>query len=104
MRGLGACKFERANEAWGFDGGDGWSTAFAATWERGANWPTLAVGNYIDRTQETEPWGSCTDNWLHRPLVANGKAQHKFASPVALKPSFCALSMTVSVPDTSLGT
>src|SRR5688572_39909 len=33
MRGLGDCRFERANESWGFDGGDAWSTAFAATWE-----------------------------------------------------------------------
>ena len=90
MRGLGSCTFERANEAWGFDGGDGWSTAFSATWEKGANWPTLAIGNYIDRTKEIEPWGSCTENWLHRPASASDK---KFAPPVALKPSFCALSM-----------
>ena len=40
MRGEGDCHFTRANEAWGFDGGDGWSTAFAATWEKGAAWPT----------------------------------------------------------------
>lgn len=87
MRGLGNCKFERANEAWGFDGGDAWSTSFSAMWEKGAAWPTLAIGNYIDRRQETSPWGSCTDNWLHRP---GGK---KFAAPVALKPSYCSLSM-----------
>ena len=36
MRGLGACKFERANERWGFNGGDAWWTSFAATFERGA--------------------------------------------------------------------
>ncbi len=89
MRGLGDCRFERANEAWGFDGGDAWSTAFAATWEKGANWPTLAIGNYINRLEETSPWGSCTDNWLHRP----DGAQNKFAAPLALKPSYCALSM-----------
>jgi enediyne biosynthesis protein E4 len=89
MRGEGACKFAPANAAWGFDGGDGWSTSFAATWERGANWPTLAIGNYIDRREELSPWGSCTDNWLHRP----GGAAAKFAAPTALKPSFCALSM-----------
>lgn len=89
MRGLGDCRFERANEAWGFDGGDAWSTAFAATWEKGAIWPTLAVGNYIDRTQTAFPWGSCTPNWLHRPQAA-GKG---FAPPLPLKPSFCALSM-----------
>jgi hypothetical protein len=89
MRGLGRCRFERANEAWNFDGGDAWSTAFAATWERGARWPTLAIGNYIDRDEELSPWGSCTDNWLHRPLGD----ERKFAAPVALKPSYCALSM-----------
>jgi enediyne biosynthesis protein E4 len=88
MRGLGACKFERANEAWGFDGGDAWSAAFAATWERGADWPTLVVGNYINRNEEISPWGSCTDNWLHRPA-----APKQFAKPLALKPSHCALSM-----------
>lgn len=27
MRGLGECRFERANESWGFDGGDAWSAA-----------------------------------------------------------------------------
>ncbi len=47
LRGLGDCRFERANEAWSFDGGDAWSTAFSATWEGGARLPTLAVGNYV---------------------------------------------------------
>ncbi len=89
MRGLGGCRFERANEDWGFDGGDAWSTALAATWEQGAQWPTLAVGNYIDRREEAFPWGSCTDNWLHRPR----EGSRGFAAPVALKPSHCALSM-----------
>ena len=89
MRGLGGCRFERANEEWAFDGGDAWSTAFSATWEKGAEWPTLAVGNYIDREQEMSPWGSCTDNWLHRPFAA----EHRFQPPLALKPSYCPLSI-----------
>ena len=93
MRGLGDCRFERANERWAFDGGDAWSTAFAATWERGADWPTLAIGNYIDRREELSPWGSCTDNWLHRPLATDGDSERRFAPPIALKPSYCALSM-----------
>ena len=92
MKGEGDCRFSRANEAWGFDGGDGWSTAFAATWEAGASWPTLAIGNYIDRKEELEPWGSCTANWLHRP-AAGGKG---FAPPLDLKPSYCPLSMLFS--------
>ncbi len=92
MRGLGGCRFERANEAWGFDGGDAWSTALAATWERGADWPTVAVGNYIDRREDLFPWGSCTDNWLHRP-IADSPTARSFAPPTPLMPSFCALSM-----------
>lgn len=87
MRGLGNCRFEVANAAWGFDGGDAWSTAFAATWEAGQDWPTLAVGNYVNRFEEAFPWGSCTDNWLHRPKGAG------FAPPLALSPSYCALSI-----------
>ncbi len=90
MRGLGECRFERANEAWGFDGGDAWSTAFSATWEKGNAWPTLAVGNYIDRFEDLEPWGSCTDNWLHRPVSAS---ERRFAPPAPLNPSYCPLSI-----------
>ena len=89
MRGLGACKFEPENDLWGFDGGDAWSTAFAATWEKGALWPTLAIGNYLNRKEEDFPWGSCTENWLHRPR-AEGIG---FAAALPLKPSYCALSM-----------
>jgi enediyne biosynthesis protein E4 len=97
MRGLGNCRFEPANADWGFDGGDAWSTAFAATWEQGQSWPTLAIGNYIDRTQDAFPWGSCTDNWLHRPK-GDGPG---FAAPLPLAPSFCALSMLFSDWDRS---
>jgi hypothetical protein len=89
MRGLGGCKFERANEAWGFNGGDSWWTSAAATWEKGADWPTIAVGSYIDRAQEISPWGSCTDNWLLRPAEGG----QRFGAPIPLKPSFCPLSM-----------
>ena len=89
MRGLGNCQFQRANEAWGFSGGDAWWTAFAATWEKGNALPTLALGSYIDRTQDIAPWGTCTDNWLERP-AADDKG---YAPPLALTPSYCALSM-----------
>ncbi|OYW61365.1 MAG: hypothetical protein B7Z10_13285 [Rhodobacterales bacterium 32-66-7] len=87
LRGLGDCRFQEANADWGFDGGKAWSTALAAIWEAGQTWPTLAVGNYLDRAEEAFPWGSCTDNWLHRPQ-GDG-----FAPPIPLTPSFCALSM-----------
>lgn len=88
MRGLGDCRFEDASAQWGFDGLDLWSTAFAATWEAGQDWPTLAVGSYIDRSQEAFPWGSCTPNHLYRPKPGGG-----YGPPAALKPGFCALSM-----------
>ncbi len=90
LRGTGDCRFEDASTTWGFDGGDAWSTAFAAVWEKDQTWPTLAIGNYIDRKEEAFPWGSCTDNWLHRPDDAG------FAPPLPLTPSFCALSMIFS--------
>jgi hypothetical protein len=89
LRGLGGCQFKDATAEWNFDGGDAWSTAFAAIWERGQDWPTLAVGNYVDRKEEAFPWGSCTDNWLHRP----GPEATGYAPPLPLTPSFCALSM-----------
>jgi hypothetical protein len=87
MRGLGGCRFERASEAWRFDAPDAWATAFSATWEDGAEWPTLAVGTYIDPAEEFFPWGSCTDNLLYRP---EGR---RFGPPLALEPGHCALSM-----------
>ena len=87
MRGLGNCRFERANEPWGFEAPEAWSSAFSATWEDGADWPTLALGTYIDAKEEFFPWGSCTDNLLYRP------EGQKFAAPMPLRPSHCALSM-----------
>jgi hypothetical protein len=90
MRGLGGCRFEIADDAWGFDGGDAWATAFAATWEAGNAWPTLAVGTYVDRLQEAFPWGSCTPNALYRPAAPDAR---RFAAALPLTPSFCALSI-----------
>ena len=93
MRGLGDCRFERANELWGFKSQDAWWTAFSATWEKGQKWPTLAFGSYVDRTKDIEPWGTCTQNLLYRPAVAGGEPQRKFDEPIKLSPSFCPLSM-----------
>ena len=92
FRGLGACKFERANDKWNLHTSNAWHTAFSATWERGQKWPTLAMGTYIDRTKPEFPWGSCTPAMLLRPNAA-GKG---FASPTPLLPGHCALSMLFS--------
>ena len=67
LRGLGGCRFEDATAAWGIDPGDGWSTAFSATWEPGAERPTLAVGNYVDRDDPEGPFGACDTHRLLRP-------------------------------------
>ena len=92
FRGLGDCRFERANEAWGFEAesgdGESWTTAFAATWETEQSWPTLAFGNYVDRDAPGAPFGTCGDNLLYRPAETGG-----YAPPLSLTPSYCALSM-----------
>ena len=67
LRGLGDCRFERANEAWSFDGGDAWTTAFSATWEGASTLPTLALGRYLDLEKTTDSTRVCDDNELIRP-------------------------------------
>jgi enediyne biosynthesis protein E4 len=94
LRGLGGCRFERANERLGFDGGDAPTMAFSATWEGAAALPTLAFGNYVDPTS-TDPHHLCHPNVLVRP---NGP---RYGSPLALTPSWCALSMLFSDWDRS---
>jgi hypothetical protein len=92
FRGLGGCKFERANERWNIPAGNDWHTAFSATWERGQSWPTLAFGTYYDRSRPDFPWGTCTPGVLLRPDPAGGR----FAAPEPLAPGYCALSMLFS--------
>ena len=92
FRGLGNCRFERANAAWKLNTGNAWHTAFSATWERGQRWPTLAIGTYVDRSKPEFPWGTCTPGGLWRPDAA-GKG---FAPGQPLLPGHCALSMLFS--------
>ncbi|MDH5541084.1 MAG: CRTAC1 family protein [Rhizobacter sp.] len=91
-RGLGGCRFERATDRWALHSGNGWHTAFAATWERGLAWPTLAIGTYVDRAKPEFPWGSCTPALLVRP-APGGRG---FAEAQPLRPGHCALSMLFS--------
>jgi hypothetical protein len=88
LRGLGECTYERANERWGFDGGAVWSTAFSAKWDRGATWPTIAVGNYLTPAAPSGLRG-CEDNMLFLPN-AGGSG---FGAPQTLAPSWCSLSL-----------
>ena len=91
LKGLGHCKFERADQLWHIDPGHAWTTAFAATWEAGSKFPTLAFGNYIDRTAPGTPWGTCSDNVLMRPKAGADGPNYSDATP--LTPGYCALSM-----------
>lgn len=90
LKGGADCTFTKANKEFAFDGGNAWSTAFAATFEEGANFPTLAIGNYVDRDAPDSPWGTCHDNFLHRP---SGKETPSYANKTTLTPGYCALSM-----------
>jgi hypothetical protein len=92
FRGRGNCRFERANESWHFSGGKEWTTAFSARWEAGSDWPTLAVGNYVDRERPGTPFGTCHDNFLFRP-APSGKG---FAAALPLSPGYCTLSILFS--------
>jgi hypothetical protein len=87
LRGLGDCRFEDANRAFGLDGGDDWTTAFSAAWEGGNVLPTLAFGNY--RTPDDD---GCADGQLVRPAPA-GDA---YDAPTTLSPAYCTLSMLFS--------
>ena len=91
LRGLGGCRFQRANERWGFSAPTAATMAFSATWEAGATLPTLAFGSYVDPAS-TDPHKLCFDNQLLRP-TAGGVA---YAPAIPLRPSWCALSMLFS--------
>jgi hypothetical protein len=87
LRGLGDCRFERANESLGIDGGDTWTVAFSAAWEGNNTLPTLAFGDYLESDRE-----GCEDSRLLRP-DATGEG---YAPPIALSPGYCTLSVLFS--------
>ena len=97
LRGLGDCAFERANEAWHYDGGAAWTAAFSATWEAPDALPTLAFGNYLEPASVTDRSYVCDDGELVRP-ASSGAA---YEPPIPLAPSYCSLSMLFSDWDRS---
>ncbi len=97
LRGLGDCRFERANEAWSFDGRAALTTAFSATWERSTGLPTIAMGHYLRLDPSGQPTTDCADNELVRP----DSTGMRFGRPIALAPGFCTLSMLFSDWDRS---
>lgn len=96
LRGLGDCRFEPTNLEWGLDGGDVWTTAFSATWEPSAKWPTLAFGNYRNEASDDND-RLCYGNELLRPNATSDG----FATAAPLEPGWCALSMLFSDWDRS---
>jgi hypothetical protein len=90
LRGLGECRFARANETWGYDGGDALTAAFSATWEGSATLPTLAFGNYLDPADEDRR--TCADSELVRPMLG----RTTYAEPLPLTPGYCTLSILFS--------
>jgi hypothetical protein len=92
LRGLGGCRFERANERWAFDPGAGFATAFSATWEGSAGLPTLALGRYLRLDASGAATQDCADNALFRPnAAATG-----YGPSITLAPGYCALSLLFS--------
>lgn len=90
LKGGPDCIFENAGRAFAFDGGRAWTTAFAATFEKDRTFPTMAFGNYVDRTAPGSPWGTCHDNVLMRPSAAENP---DYSEPEILSPGHCTLSM-----------
>ena len=97
LRGLDDCRFERANEALGFDGGNQMTMGFSATWEGATTLPTLAFGNFIIDPDHPDPDHLCADNVLVRPR-ADGR---RYDPPIPLTPSWCAQSLLFSDWDRS---
>ncbi|QKV17484.1 FG-GAP repeat domain-containing protein [Oricola thermophila] len=91
LKGGPDCSFTEANRLFAFDGGRAWTTAFAATFEPGLSFPTLAFGNYVDRSAPGSPWGTCHDNAFIRPLKDTETPD--YSEPLPLSPGYCALSM-----------
>ncbi len=91
LRGLGDCRFERANEQLGIDGGRDRTIAFSAAWEGDASLPMLAFGNYFVPAPDGEA-ARCADNLLVRPN-ADGTA---YDPAIPLTPSYCTLSVLFS--------
>ncbi len=90
LRGLGDCRFERANETWGYDGGDALTAAFSATWEGSAALPTLAFGNYLDLAK-------APDRSLRRQRArAAGAGRRDLRGAGPARAGYCTLSVLFS--------
>ena len=94
LRGQGGCRFERANESWGIDGGgsSSLSIAFSATWEGANQLPTLAFGRFRTLNPDGSVSLDCDSPMLIRPDSSGAR----YAAPASLEPGYCPLSMLFS--------
>ena len=97
FRGLGDCRFEPANEAWGVSPPPAWTTAFSATWEGDAARPTMAFGNYVALDAAGKVGSGCADNELYRPDASGTR----YGPAILLSPGYCTLSILFSDWDRS---
>ncbi len=79
--GAGDCRFSPGSA---LPARDDWTTAFSAWWD--GDDLTMAIGNYVDRSNPEGPFEACDDNYLLRPGAGD-----YVATP--LTPGFCPLSM-----------
>ena len=97
LRGLGECRFERANRALGFEARRAWSVGFSATWERETSLPTLAFGQFLVLDEDLQPTEACDHGDFIRP-AAGGRT---YAPAIELSPGYCSQSMLFSDWDRS---
>jgi enediyne biosynthesis protein E4 len=97
LRGLGECRFERANRLFGLTTRPGWSVGFSATWEDEASLPTLAFGQFLVLDADLQPTKACDHGDLVRP-AGDGRT---YGPPIELSPGYCAQSVLFSDWDRS---
>ncbi len=90
LRGQGDCRFEDVTDDWALPNRDAWTTAFAATWEAGEDWPTLFFGNYVDRDDPEGPFEACDTSDVIRP---DGR---RFGVVEVIEPGWCTLSALIT--------
>ena len=97
LRGLGECRFARANEEWSFDGGTAWTAAFSAKWEGDGGLPHPGLrqlpGARRGGRADARP---ATTACCCGPRTAGG-----YGAAIALSPGYCTLSVLFSDWDRS---
>ena len=92
LKGKGDCRFEVANTT--LTGTGIWSTSLAATWQPGRAHPTIAIGNYVDRTKPLQKTGNCKPGLIARPeRGAETVSPPRYGTVQEIRPSHCPLSL-----------